>query len=75
MRHCWSAWLLALCLVSVQLLVAAQNLSPPALTPPLVKEVDDLVRLFLSILLNFYRFLYFSYTHYSGVFLVEVLAR
>ncbi|XP_021309320.1 formin-like protein 11 isoform X2 [Sorghum bicolor] len=43
MRHCWSAWLLALCLVSVQLLVAAQNLSPPALTPPLVKEVDDLV--------------------------------
>ncbi|ONM24218.1 Formin-like protein 5 [Zea mays] len=52
MRHCWSAWLLALCLVSVQLLaplvcerllVAAQNLSPPALTPPLVKEVDDVV--------------------------------
>jgi hypothetical protein len=59
MRHCWSAWLLALCLVSVQLLaplvcerllVAAQNLSPPALTPPLVKEVDDVVSLFLFIL-------------------------
>ncbi|WVZ66275.1 hypothetical protein U9M48_015519 [Paspalum notatum var. saurae] len=52
MRRCRREWLLALCLISIQLLmppkcdrllVAAQGLSPPALTPPLVKEVDEMV--------------------------------
>ncbi|KAJ1291293.1 hypothetical protein BS78_02G305800 [Paspalum vaginatum] len=52
MRRCRREWLLALCLIPIQLLmpsvcerllVAAQGLSPPALTPPLVKEVDEMV--------------------------------
>lgn len=52
MRRCRRECILALCLVSIQLLappvrerllVAAQGLSPPALTPPLVKEIDGMV--------------------------------
>ncbi|CAM0149481.1 unnamed protein product [Urochloa decumbens] len=52
MRRCRREWLLSLCLISIQLLVppafegllvGAQGLSPPALTPPLVKQVDELV--------------------------------
>ncbi|BAF21830.1 formin-like protein 11 precursor [Oryza sativa Japonica Group] len=52
MRHCRREWLLALCLISVQLLiptgcegvlVAASNMSPPALTPLLINQVDQLV--------------------------------
>uniref|UniRef100_A0A0E0ECS3 Formin-like protein n=1 Tax=Oryza meridionalis TaxID=40149 RepID=A0A0E0ECS3_9ORYZ len=52
MRHCRREWLLALCLISVQLLiptgcegvlVAASDMSPPALTPPLINQVDQLV--------------------------------
>ncbi|CAN6199302.1 unnamed protein product [Urochloa humidicola] len=52
MRRCRKEWLLSLCLISIQLLVppvfqgllvGAQGLSPPALTPPLVKQVDELV--------------------------------
>ncbi|XP_062187170.1 formin-like protein 11 [Phragmites australis] len=52
MRRCRGEWLLALCLIAVQLLaptvcegllVGARDLSPPALTPPLIKEVDEMV--------------------------------
>ncbi|KAK8460573.1 hypothetical protein SEVIR_2G353700v4 [Setaria viridis] len=52
MRCCRREWLLSLCLISIQLLappvfegllVGAQGLSPPALTPPLVKQVDEMV--------------------------------
>ncbi|CAO1941717.1 unnamed protein product [Urochloa humidicola] len=49
MRRCRKEWLQYLCLISIQLLVplvflvGAQGLSPPALTPPLVKQVDELV--------------------------------
>uniref|UniRef100_A0A0E0LLW0 Formin-like protein n=1 Tax=Oryza punctata TaxID=4537 RepID=A0A0E0LLW0_ORYPU len=52
MRHCRREWLLTLCLISGQLLiptdcegvlVAASDMSPPALTPPLINQVDQLV--------------------------------
>ncbi|KAG8099738.1 hypothetical protein GUJ93_ZPchr0013g36954 [Zizania palustris] len=50
-RRCRGECLLALCLVSLQILVptscegmfAAASLSPPALTPPFIKQVDLLV--------------------------------
>ncbi|KAF0905196.1 hypothetical protein E2562_000986 [Oryza meyeriana var. granulata] len=51
-RHYRIEWLLALCLIPLQLLiptgcegvlVATRDLSPPALTPPLINQVDQLV--------------------------------
>uniref|UniRef100_A0A0D9X005 Formin-like protein n=1 Tax=Leersia perrieri TaxID=77586 RepID=A0A0D9X005_9ORYZ len=50
-RRCRREWLLTLCLISLQLLIptgcegllVAANLSPPALTPALIKQVDQLV--------------------------------
>uniref|UniRef100_A0ACD5U7R7 Uncharacterized protein n=1 Tax=Avena sativa TaxID=4498 RepID=A0ACD5U7R7_AVESA len=52
MRRCRTEWLLAPCIISVLLisptvceglLVGASNISPPALTPLVIKQVDDLV--------------------------------
>ncbi|KAM0882689.1 hypothetical protein ACQ4PT_032137 [Festuca glaucescens] len=52
MRRCRREWLLAPCIISLLLiapkvcqglLVGASNMSPPALTPPFIKQVDDWV--------------------------------
>jgi hypothetical protein len=72
MKCCRREWLLSLCIISIQLLtppvfegllVGAQGLPPPALTPPLVKQVDELVSIFRVIFLHFSRFIYFNFSH------------
>ena len=72
MRCCKREWLLCMCLISMHLLVphalegllvGAQGLSPPALTPILIKQVDEMASIFQFMLQSFSKFLYFSFSH------------
>jgi hypothetical protein len=67
MRRCKREWLLCMCLISIHLigplvfeglLVGAQGSSPPALTPLLVKQVDEMASIFRFMLQSFSRFIY-----------------
>jgi len=70
MRCCKREWLLCMCLISMHLfmprvfeglLVTAQG-SPPALTPLLVKQVDEMASILWFILQSFSKFFYFSFS-------------
>lgn len=65
MRPCRSEWLLALCLITVQLLapmvfegllVGAKDMEPPPLTPALIKQADAVVNIFPRICYMCFRF-------------------